>query len=295
MTGVFKVQSQTHETVAQNPRTELARYQPGAPKKQPRQLQIALVLLLVALVVVLQKERDFWFGSDDGIEADATVPKTTLKPNSAPASAPAPAKIAQAPVTPAPAAIATEKLHSSPKTSTDSAVTASVRKDVTQKHPQVATKRAVLPPLQVEVVASESPHAVQPGSKASKVEISGDSKRAPAVTTSVNLPANAAERERLSPPNAPELRQAVEAAYPLLGQHTMVQGSVVLQAVVGADGIIENLRVLSGPGILAAAAQQAVRQWRFKPYLQNGQPVETKATITVNFSIRVNDNPAKTS
>jgi periplasmic protein TonB len=74
-----------------------------------------------------------------------------------------------------------------------------------------------------------------------------------------------------------------------------VQGSVVLQAVVGTDGTIEDLRVLSGPSILITAAQQAVRQWRFKPYLQNGQPVETKARITVNFSIRISDNPAKTS
>jgi protein TonB len=69
-----------------------------------------------------------------------------------------------------------------------------------------------------------------------------------------------------------------------------VQGSVVLQAIVGADGNIEDLRVLSGPSILNAAAQQAVRQWRFKPYLQNGQPVETKARIVVNFSIRVADD-----
>ena len=69
---------------------------------------------------------------------------------------------------------------------------------------------------------------------------------------------------------------------------------MVLQAIVGTDGTIQTLRVLSGPAILTAAAQQAVRQWRFKPYLQNGQPVETKATITVNFSIRVSD-PAKAS
>jgi protein TonB len=69
----------------------------------------------------------------------------------------------------------------------------------------------------------------------------------------------------------------------------------VLQAVVGTDGTIQGLRVLSGPAILTAAAQQAVREWHFKPYLQNGQPVETKATIVVNFSIRVADNPAKTS
>jgi periplasmic protein TonB len=43
--------------------------------------------------------------------------------------------------------------------------------------------------------------------------------------------------------------------------------------------------VQSGPGILASAAQEAVKQWRFKPYLQNGQPVETQCNITVNFTI----------
>jgi periplasmic protein TonB len=68
---------------------------------------------------------------------------------------------------------------------------------------------------------------------------------------------------------------------------------VVLQALIGADGVIEDLRVMSGPAILVSAAQQAVREWRFKPYLQNGQPVETKAKITVNFTIKVSDNMAK--
>jgi periplasmic protein TonB len=52
------------------------------------------------------------------------------------------------------------------------------------------------------------------------------------------------------------------------------------------------MRVVSGPAILTAAAQQAVRQWRFKPYMQNGEPVETRATITVNFSIRISDDAA---
>jgi protein TonB len=110
----------------------------------------------------------------------------------------------------------------------------------------------------------------------------------------VNLQTNAVEHERLSSAGVPELRQTVETTYPLLGQHTRVQGSVVLQAVVGADGAIENLRVLSGPAVLATAAEQAVRQWRFKPYMQNGQPVETKARITVNFTIRISDD-AKSS
>jgi protein TonB len=48
------------------------------------------------------------------------------------------------------------------------------------------------------------------------------------------------------------------------------------------------LQILSGPSILAAAAREAVKQWHFKPYLQNGQPVETQARITVNFTISTN-------
>jgi protein TonB len=69
----------------------------------------------------------------------------------------------------------------------------------------------------------------------------------------------------------------------------------VLQALIGADGRIQNLRVMSGPQILAMAAQQAVREWQFKPVYQNGQAVETRATITVNFSIKVNDSSPNTS
>jgi protein TonB len=88
---------------------------------------------------------------------------------------------------------------------------------------------------------------------------------------------------------------SVEASYLLLSQQTKVEGSVILQALVGVDGAIEDLRVLSGPPVLAAAAQQAVRQWRFKPYLQNGRPVETKAKIMVNFTIKVLDNTPKNS
>jgi TonB family protein len=63
-----------------------------------------------------------------------------------------------------------------------------------------------------------------------------------------------------------------------------------MEAVINADGTIQNLRILSGVSILASAAQQAVREWRFKPIYQNGQPVESKAKITVNFTIKVGDS-----
>jgi TonB family protein len=150
--------------------------------------------------------------------------------------------------------------------------------------------------LDVEVVAGDKHSTIHPGSNIAKVEISGSSNHAPATPKSeVSLPTNAAELNRLPSAVVPELQQTINSNLPVLGQHSRVEGSVVLQAIVGTDGNIENLRVVSGPAILSSAAQQAVREWRFKPYLQNGQPVETKARITVNFSIRVSDNPAKAS
>jgi protein TonB len=63
---------------------------------------------------------------------------------------------------------------------------------------------------------------------------------------------------------------------------------VILQALIGKDGIIQNLRVVSGPRILAGAAEDAVRQWRFKPHFVGGEAVETQAKITVNFTISTN-------
>jgi TonB family protein len=287
------------EMLEMNPRTETAKRmematpQASLTRKQNLRLLIALSLLLVALAVVLVKDREFWFGSDQALESD-TGSEGIAKTD----SAAVPAKTVQAPV----ARVATAKNHLAPKPSTQPAITEPSSKDAANPastnpaSPVVATSRVVLPPLDVEVVAGDTHRTVHPGSNATKVEIPGDSNRVSAVTASLaSLPANAAEHERLSTVSAPELRQSVDATLPLLGQHTRVQGSVVLQAVIGADGNIENLRVLSGPAILATAAQQAVRQWRFKPYLQNGQPVETKTRITVNFSIRVADNPATTS
>jgi periplasmic protein TonB len=276
------VQTERHEVRRLNQGAGLPRPQGGLAHKQDVRLLIALSLLLVALAVVLVKDRDFWFGSDEVSESVAVPSQSISKTSSA-----VPVKTSQAPVAQAP----TAKNHVAPKTSTGIAKDSSHTDAVASVPPVVATKRVVLPPLDVEVVAGDTHRTVHPGSNVAKVEIPGDSNRGPAVTTSAaNLPTNAAEHERLSSGIVPELRQTIDTTYPLLGQHSKVQGSVVLQAVVGIDGVIENLRVLSGPSILAAAAQQAVRQWRFKPYLENGQPVETKTKITVNFTIRISDN-----
>jgi periplasmic protein TonB len=61
-----------------------------------------------------------------------------------------------------------------------------------------------------------------------------------------------------------------------------------LQALIGRDGLIQDLHILSGPPILANAAQEAVRQWHFKPHYEGAEAVETQARITVNFTISTN-------
>jgi len=93
---------------------------------------------------------------------------------------------------------------------------------------------------------------------------------------------------QVSPQAAQSVTVSVPPDYPLLARQMKVQGVVSLQALIARDGTIQELQILSGPEILATAAREAVKQWHFKPYLQNGQPVETQARITVNFTISTN-------
>lgn len=77
----------------------------------------------------------------------------------------------------------------------------------------------------------------------------------------------------------------VEPVYPTLAKAARVQGDVVLSAVIDTNGEIKNLSLVSGHPMLVPAAIAAVQQWRYKPYLLNGQPVEVETTITVIFQL----------
>ena len=85
-----------------------------------------------------------------------------------------------------------------------------------------------------------------------------------------------------------DLVHKVVPAYPPLARAARLQGQVVLQAVISKQGTIENLRVLAGHPILIPAAIEAVRQWRYRPYILNNEPVEVETQITVNFSLTEN-------
>lgn len=75
----------------------------------------------------------------------------------------------------------------------------------------------------------------------------------------------------------------VEPIYPSLARTARVQGAVVIAAVIGKDGMVERLQVVSGHPLLIQAAIDAVRQWRYRPYILNGAPIEVDTQITVNF------------
>jgi len=239
--------------------------------RQRRNLMIALSLLMLALIAVLFTDRQFWFGADHSkIEADmpAATPAVQAQKNSAEAR-----KV--------PSTLPVKKQSQSAHSKAASEI--ANESQSTSTEPVVTGNRVVLPPLDVEVIAGDKHRVVRPGVNAAKVEITGPAR------------SSLAGREPLSAAALRQPQASYSATYPLLAQNMNVQGSVVLQAVIGTDGVVENLRVVSGPSILATAAQQAVREWKFKPIVQNGQAVESKATITVNFTIKVADTAPGTT
>jgi len=84
---------------------------------------------------------------------------------------------------------------------------------------------------------------------------------------------------------APALVERVEPEYPPIAIQAQVQGIVILEAVVGHNGRVEDVRVLRSIPLLDKAAITAVRQWRYSPLLLNGTPERFVLTVTVSFSL----------
>jgi TonB family protein len=247
----------------------------------------SLCLLLLALSIVLWRDRDFWF-PDSPEEADTDQPvENSSVAKTVPARESAPiAKLAPA------TKLNHKAIHAALKKEAASTTAAPTTPPAS---PVIA--RTVLPPLEVEVVAGDNHRMIRPGSSSSvRVDLQPGSPPQPAPEASptrdteiaANLTSNAAERVQMSSDTSAIVSRSVRPNYPLLARQMKVQGSVILQALIGKDGIIQNLRVVSGPHILASAAQDAVRQWHFKPHLEGAEAVETEAKITVNFTISTN-------
>ena len=92
-------------------------------------------------------------------------------------------------------------------------------------------------------------------------------------------------RPRVSRMMEGNLIYQVQPQYPALARQARVQGTVVLRAVISRDGKIDNLQVISGHPLLVKSAEDAVQQWRYRPYYLNNEPVEVETQVTVNFTL----------
>ncbi len=239
----------------------------------------ALVLLLVCLGFVLYRDRDFWFPgteeiADQSLQSPLGTTETiaTESRQDAPREKKAPAR---------------RTVH--PRVAKPTVTAAAAEESV----PPTTVTRTVLPPLEVEVVAGSSHRKVRPGSNSLKVDLeqgqpqaeqqSSIRDEAPPTAT-----INAAEHAAITAEPSDVVTRAVQPGYPLLARQMKVEGSVILQALIGRNGLIQDLQVVSGPPILATAAREAVKQWHFKPHYEGADAVETQAKITVNFTISTN-------
>jgi protein TonB len=276
--------------VEDNRSTQISSPAPGAAyeQQQRRRMLIALGVLLVALIMVLIKDRQFWIPSSTASESETTEPSTPVATN--PTTVPQAAAPILTQKSPEPASASKRPKSKHPPTPAAHAKSAP---EETADAPTItATNRAVLPPLEVEVVAGNQHRTIASANNPVSVELQPIVPATPGQVTSsaqgpdsTLLAPNAAAKVELSPGTAQIVSRPVDPSYPLLAKQMKVQGAVVLQALISKTGSIQDIQVLSGPAILSAAAREAVQQWRFKPYYQAGRPVETEARITVNFTI----------
>jgi len=83
-----------------------------------------------------------------------------------------------------------------------------------------------------------------------------------------------------------KLIHPVRPKYPDVARHAGIEGAVRLRAIIDKDGTVQDVKVLSGPAVLAEAATEAVRQWRYQPTLMDGKPVNVVTTVTVEFKLQ---------
>jgi len=238
---------------------------------------------------------------------------------SAPISAPTPAPVAAAPQIPQPAPGLPSTGAPAQSTSLSSAQPAaksvpshaispaeSVRPTTTS--PGI-TQPAPAPAQTTESKATESklapaPILVKPGStsfRETKPQVQDDATVAPPPSAAIassgveslgGVLSSTAVKPSLARVNVSQgvsqglLIKRVEPRYPVNALATHTQGTVQIDATIDKEGRVLNPKVLSGSVLLASAALDAVRQWRYKPYLLDGQPVEIHTQITINFKMR---------
>jgi protein TonB len=163
------------------------------------------------------------------------------------------------------------------------------------KHPSnpVTAAVIVLPPTsrEIKLMTPENP---EPPVDVNRLGVPGGASNRWSENPIINSIANSTSNFALPPapvghpPRVSRMMEGnvthrVQPLYPPLARQARIQGQVVIRAVISRNGMIENLQVLSGHPMLVQAAIDAVKQWRYRPYFLNGEPVEVETQVTVNF------------
>lgn len=231
----------------------------SSERAQSRRMLFALILLMIAIAVVAFRDRQFLFESE-------------------PVLGHQPAQ-----------AIQTSQAQIPDREVQNSSLVPQTAEPV-QSQASAKTASAVTQTAQQSKIQAVEPKSLTTRPTTSKAAGVGQ-KHLGAGPSAAKVTAQAAQRAHVADISVQDPNAAL---YPRLDQRTKVEGSVELQALVGTDGSIQELHVLRGPAVLGSAAREAVLQWKFKPFTENGVAVETYARITVNFTIRVVDGSQKT-
>ena len=248
------------------PQVNFDSIQAVSDSKRRLQLLFALALLITALVWVVMRNRQFWVNALNLEELTNQTTSDTIN-RSEPRVNPAPSR----------------KIGSRQNTSPNVEPRGNVSFD---------PEETILSPLQVDVTyASGQRQTIVARNSAIHLDLKQNPQTFSALpsgslaTGTEPQASGSGVQVRFSSGAVQILGRPKEPVYPLPAQQANVQGSVVLQARIGEDGVVQALDVISGPPMLTSAALEAVKQWRFKPHYEAGKAVSTETRITVNFTI----------
>jgi protein TonB len=265
-------------------------------------------IVIVAAVVLLACSAGYLSWKNSSSKSTPTAAKqsavTTTAPadaastkDGAPGAAPQTTDITLGPSAPVPTAAAHTTASTKPSAAKEPAP---VKESVTAKGsaPAKESEPAAEPEVtQRLIVRSDTGHTSKPANSqdqenvqapsAMDVGSAADTKALANISSApVNVPKPSAQMLRVSQGVMEGLvLKRVQPRYPTQALQMRIQGPVQLQATITKNGDIQNLKVVSGDGVLAHAAQEAVRQWKYKPYYLDGEPVQIETQILVNFKL----------
>ncbi len=155
--------------------------------------------------------------------------------------------------------------------------------------PNMPSPQAAGPQLRPAVAQNPVKQTLVSAANPAGIPSSLRSQIAPATSEAGGTKPDEAAMSSIEPVILPEtaarilLAQADEPTYPAAAKASGQQGSVTLQVLVGRDGTVHDAKFLQGSLVFARAAIDAVKQWKFKPYLMNGRAVSVQSTLTLNF------------